>query len=143
MSKKEHRHDWRQVAVTMVQGKGGRATGVTVRWECAGRKCGASTVTELAIRKPAPSAKPKGPNAGWTAGEVQAAVRRTKAERRARGESLAAMADEDDRDAFDEEELTAAEFERSGPDGNGRRPRTVEETRQALGLYAPLTLREV
>lgn len=135
MATKGHKHIWEQTGVTIAQGKGGRVTGLTVRWSCTARRCGAETFTELAVRKPAATAKPKAPNAGWSRSEIKAAVERGKTRRRETGESLAAQAADDD---FEELET---EFERPVGAGNGK-PRTVEETRQALQLYAPLTLRD-
>ena len=127
---REHRHEWQQAAVTLQQGKG-RATGLTVRWECAGRKCDAATITQLTIRKPAANARPTGENVPASRREVKAAVDRARQSRKERGTgSLAAMAADD---SFEE---LAEEFERPAGEGNGRRPRTVEEARAGILLYA-------
>ena len=131
--KSGHRHDWKQTAVTLQQ-KAGRVVGVSILWQCAGRRCAAETATVVVVRKPGANIRPRS-ESPLSAAEVKAAVQRGKDRLRERNAgSLAAMADEVDLDA----PLTPEDFETPAGDGAGRKPRTVEESRAALGLYAPL-----
>ena len=139
MKKKDHKHTWTQGRVTLEQ-RGGRVVAVTVIWQCAGRGgCKAETVTQAAIRKPGGNIRPRA-ESPMSAGDVRGMVQRGKDRLRERNAgSLAAMADEVDLDA----PLTPEDFETPAGDGAGRKPRTVEESRAALGLLAPLNLGEV
>ena len=133
---KEHRHAWSQAGVTLQMGKGGRVVGVQVRWVCGGRRCVAETITQAAIRKPAANARPRSESPA-PAREVKAAVERAKRHRREGNTgSLAAMeAYADQEAAWEAAESQAEEFETPG-NGNGRRPKTVEEARAGILLYA-------
>lgn len=127
---KEHRHDWQQSAATLQMGKVGRVTGVAVRWRCAKRGCGAETVTEANVRRPAANARPRA-ESPLSAREVKAAVQRGKDRLRERNAgSLAAMAAEADLD-----ELTAEDF--APPAGDGKRTGNAEERRNAIEFFMP------
>ena len=131
-----HRHEWKQSAVTLQQ-KQGRVFGVEIRWQCAGRKCHAETVTTAAIRKPAANARPRSESPAPQR-EVRAAVERAKRQRREGNTgSLAAMeAYAAEEAAWEAAELTAEDFETPG-NGGGRRG-NAEERRNAIEFLAPM-----
>lgn len=125
-----HKHDWQQSAVTLQQ-KGGRVAGVVVRWQCAGRKCKAETVTQAVVRKPSANARPKAENPGYSAAEVRGMVQRGKERNREMGRgSLAAMEAEPDLD-----DLTAEDF--VPPAGESKRTGNAAERRNAFEFYLP------